>query len=182
MAGKFSFRLARAAPRQDFPDKLVVGQQEMETPVNVLLKALAYLLLFRERLQVDVNLHMDAIAFRPSLVQLDYELRPKLWVECGECTPVKLDKLAVKVPEAEIWIVRQSLAAAETLLRGMSKAGLRRNRYHLMAFDAAMIEEMSSMIHSRNELFWVSGGLEPAELQLEFNGLWFDSEFHVLRF
>ena len=37
------------------------------------------------------------LAYVPDVVQLDYELRPKLWVECGECTVQKLDRLAVKV-------------------------------------------------------------------------------------
>ena len=171
MAGKFSFRLQRAEPSHGFPSKLIIGQQDTETTAHVLLKALAYLLFFRERLQLEVNLHMDSIPFRPDVVQLDYELRPKLWVECGECSVNKLDKLAVKVPEAEIWVVKGSLSAAEDLFRAMSKAELRRQRYQLIGLDAELFEEMNGLLRSRNEVYWVLGSLDPPALQLDFNGL-----------
>lgn len=182
MAGKFSFRLQRAEPSYGFPSKLVIGQQETETTAHVLLKALAYLLFFRERLQLETNLHMDSIPFRPDVVQLDYELRPKLWIECGECSVNKLDKLAVKAPEAEIWVIKRSLTAAEDLLHAMAKAELRRQRYQLIGLDAELFEEMNGLLRSRNEVYWVHGSLDPPVLQLDFNGLWFEGTFTVLRF
>jgi uncharacterized protein YaeQ len=147
-----------------------------------MLKLLAYVLFYRERLQLDVNLHMDSIPYVPDLVQLDYELRPKLWVECGECGVTKLHKLAVKVPEAEIWIVKPSLAEAELLIRDMAKAELRRDRYHLLGLDADMYSELSALLKPRNELLWVGGGFDTLQMQFDFNGLWFDAPFHVLHF
>lgn len=150
--------------------------------MHVLLKALGFLLFFRPRLQVDVELHNDSIPFRPSLVELDYELRPRLWVECGDCSVSKLDKLAVKVPEAEIWVVRASPEAVDELVRGMSKAGLRRERYQLLAFDPGLVEELGGLMRSRNDVYWVSGGFDPPQFQMDFNGLWFDATFSVTRF
>src|SRR5689334_17093342 len=182
MGGKYSFRLGRANPPRGFPSKLIVGRQDTETAGHVLLKALGYLLFFRERLQVDVNLHDPAIPYRPDLVQLDYELRVRLWVECGECNVIKLDRLAVKVPEAEIWVIKRSLTAAEDLWRAMAKAELRRHRYHLIALDARMFDEAESLLESRNEFYWVQGSFDPPQLQFDFNGLWFDAPFSVLPF
>ena len=122
--------------------KIVVGQEEIETTNHVMLKLLAYVLFYRERLQLEVNLHQDSIPFKPGLVQLDYELRPKLWVECGECSVAKLDKLAVKVPEAEIWVVKKSPDEVDSLMRGMAKEKLRRDRYHLLGFDLEVFQEL----------------------------------------
>ena len=182
MSAKYSFQLESQEHRRDLPRKLIVGRSETETPAHVMLKLLAYVLFYRDRLQLDVNLHMDNIPYVPDLVQLDYEMRPKLWVECGECGVTKLHKLAVKVPEAEIWIVKCSLAEAELLLHAMTKAELRRNRYHLIGLDDEMFAELNVLLMSRNELLWVSGDFDTLHLQFDFNGLWFDAPFHVLRF
>jgi hypothetical protein len=94
----------------------------------------------------------------------------------------KLDRLAVKVPEAELWVLRASPDQAEALLHAMAKANLRRNRYHVLAFDAAMVEEMLGLLAPRNEMFWVESRLDPPLVRFEFNGLWFDHEFTVQRF
>jgi hypothetical protein len=182
MSGKFSFRLQRAEPRRDFPSKLILGQHDSETTTHVLLKALGFLLFFRERLQVDVELHNDSIPFRPNLVQLDYEMRPRLWIECGDCTVTKLDKLAVKVPEAEIWIMKASLESVDELARAMAKAGLRRNRYQLIGFESGFVDELGSLMRGRNDVYWVGGSVDPPGLQMDFNGLWFDATFSVTRF
>jgi hypothetical protein len=143
---------------------------------------LAYVLFYRERLQIEGDVHNDSIPFRPDLVWLDYELRPRLWIECGECSVHKLNKLAVKVPDAEIWIVKRSVAQAEHLMAAMAKEELRRGRYQLLAFDAEMFDELCGLLRSRNEVVWFAGNCELARMQFEFNQLWFDAPFTLLRF
>lgn len=182
MPAKFSFTLRSEDRQRPLPERLVVGRRETETRREVLLKFLAYALLFRERLQLGGDLHDDNIPFVPDVVQLDYELRPVMWIECGECNVTKLDKLAVKVPEAEIWIARSSPAEAEALWEAMRHAGLRRGRYKLLAWDKAMFEELLELLAPRNTLLWVRGEFLPAEVQFDFNGLWFDAPFTVLEF
>jgi uncharacterized protein YaeQ len=182
MGAKYSFHLQSQDRRRDLPHKIIIGRQDTETLTHVALKFLAYLIFFRERLQIEANLHMDAIPFVPDLVQLDYELRPRLWVECGECGVGKLHKLAVKVPDAEIWIVKRSRAAAEHLWQAMEREELRRDRYHLIGLDADMVDEFCGLLQPRNELLWVSGEWDTPNLQFDFNGLWFDAPFTVLRF
>jgi hypothetical protein len=177
VSAKYSFRLESKERRHELPGKIIVGQEETETINHVMLKLLAYVLFYRERLQVEVNLHQDSIPFKPDLVQLDYELRPKLWVECGECSVAKLDKLAVKVPEAEIWVVKKSMAEVENLMRAMAKEDLRRERYQLIGFDLDMFEELCGLLSSRNQFTWIGGGLEERQMQFDFNGLWFDTAF-----
>ncbi|MDB6121041.1 MAG: hypothetical protein JWQ71_34 [Pedosphaera sp.] len=182
MNAKYSFHLTSQDRRRDLPPKIILGQQDTETITHVALKFLAYVIFFRERLQIETNLHMDNIPFVPDLVQLDYELRPRLWVECGECSVNKLNKLAVKVPDSEIWVVKRSLPAAEHLFQAMAKEELRRNRYNLIALDEEMVEEFCGLIRPRNELLWVNGEFDPPNLQFDFNGLWFDALFTLLRF
>jgi hypothetical protein len=182
MSAKYSFHLESRDRHRDLPRKIIIGRQDTETITHVILKFLGYLIFFRERLQIETNLHQDSIPFVPDLVQLDYEMRPKLWVECGECGMNKLDKLAVKVPEAEIWIIKRSPADAEDLLRAMAKAGLRRDRYHLLALDLAIFDDFCSLLKPRNEMLWVQCDFDALNLQFDFNGLWFDAPFTVRHF
>jgi len=182
MNGKYAFNLKSEERRRPLPGKIIIGQRETETTTHVLLKLIGYVLFFREGIQVEPRMHDDNIPFEPDLLALDYTLRPTLWVECGECSVSKLDRLAVKVPEAEIWVVKRSRADAEHLRLAMAKADLRTNRYGLVALDPAMMEELTGLLTQRNQLTWFNGQFDPPNLQFEFNGLWFDAEFEVLRF
>ncbi|MCU0772274.1 MAG: YaeQ family protein [Verrucomicrobia bacterium] len=182
MSGKYSFTLKTGDRRRSLPHKLILGCQETETARHVLLKLLAFLLFHRERLQIEPRLHDDNLPFRPDLVELDYQLRPCLWVECGECSVQKLDKLAVKAPEAELWILRGSVAEVQDLLAAMRKARLRQNRYHLLGLDHEPFEEILSRLVTRNEVFWVDGRLDPPLIQFDFNGFWFELDLHLFRF
>lgn len=182
MSAKYSFTMQSKDRRRPLPERLIVGRRATETSRHVLLKFLAYVLLYRERLQLNAELHDDNIPFVPDLAQLDYELRPVLWVECGECGVARLDKLAVKVPEADIWIAKGSLEEAEQLHQAMRKAELRHARYKLLALDAVTFDEMLGLLASRNTLLWVRGEFEPPSAQFDFNGLWFDVPFTVLEF
>jgi len=182
MAGKYSFQLRSTDKRRDLPHKIIIGQRETETEAHVLLKLFGYLLFYSPRLQLEPRLHDDNNPYQPDLLALDYELRPTLWVECGACSLEKLDRLAVKVPDAALWIVRRSADDAQDLLRRMARAELRRDRYRVVGLDAAMFEEAISGMRSRNEIVWVSGEFEPPNLQFDFNGLWYDAPFQIWTF
>jgi uncharacterized protein YaeQ len=182
MGAKYTFRFESHDGKRPLPAKILVAQDETETIAHVVLKVFAFVLFFRERLQIEGDTHNDNIPFRPDLIQLDYEMRPRLWIECGECGVNKLDKLAVKVPEAALWVVKRSRGAADHLLAAMAKNELRRNRYRLLAFDAAMFDEVCGMVGERNEIVWHGARFETGTMQFEFNGLWFDSGFEVLEF
>lgn len=181
VSGKYIFNLRSEDKRRALPHKIVIGQRENESPAHVLLKLLAYLLFFRERLLIEPRVDNESIPFVPDLLQIDYALRPTLWVECGDCGVVKLDKLAVKVPEAEIWVVKRSWTEADHLRQAMLKAELRKDRYNLIGLDAAFFDEVAGLLQTRNEVFWVAGLFDPPTIQLDFNGLWFDTAFDWMK-
>lgn len=182
MSGKYSFNLTSQDSQRKFPGKIIIGQGDTETIVHVGLKLIGYLIFYRERIQLETRVPSDAIPYIPDLVQLDYELRPQLWVECGECSIGKLHKLAVKAPEAEIWVIKKSFGAAEETIEAMRKEGLRSNRYHVIGLDGAMFNEMCGVIEYRNDLFWVKRLEDPPELHFDLNSNWFEMPCCVLRF
>ena len=182
MGGKFSFKLGSSDRLRALPGKIIIGQNSIETDTHVLLKLVAYIYFFRERVQLEPSLHLDSIPYVPDVFQMDYEMRPKLWVECGECSVEKLDRLAVKAPEAELWVVKRSAAEVQELRQAMAKEDLRRDRYGLVGLEPEMIDEMCGLLRGRNELFWVGAEPDPPVMQFDFNGLWFEMPFTVLRF
>ena len=56
------------------------------------------------------------------------------------------------------------------------------NRYGIIGLDDAMFDEMCEIVAPRNQLSWFSGDFDPPTMQFEFNGLWFDTTFHILKF
>jgi uncharacterized protein YaeQ len=182
VAGKITFNLQSRDRLRELPRRIIIGQQESETVRHVLLKLFGYVLFYRPRLQVEIDLGRDALPFLPDLVELDYELRPKLWVECGECSLSKLHKLAVKLPETEFWVIKSSEKAARDLHASMTEEEFRRDRYGIVGLDQKMFDEVCNLLQARNELFWVEGTFDPPRLQFDFNGLWFDAAFTVLRY
>ena len=182
MSSRFAFHVETEDKRSGLPERVFIGRHEDETPADVLLKFLGFALFHRERLQIGADLHDDNIRLVPDLVQLDYTMRPALWIECGEVTAAKLDKLAVKVPEAAIWVLKRSPEEIEPLLHEMAKHKLRRERYHLLAFNAEMFDEVLATLGMRNDVFWLRGEFDPPTLQFDFNSRWFDTEFQVSGF
>jgi uncharacterized protein YaeQ len=181
VAHKFSFQLTSDDRRRPLPHKILIGLGVNESIRHVAIKFLGWLLFFRERLQIDTDVQNDSIPFVPDLVELGYDMRPKLWVECGECSPAKLHKIAVKCPEAEIWVLKSSPEEAQALLHTMAKEEFRRGRYGIVALDPEMFDEFCRLMAERNTFHWYRGELDQGSMQFDLNGLWFDTAFEVFR-
>ena len=181
MSAKFTFVMHSEDRHRALPHKVIIGRNETETVAHVTLKFLSYAIFYRERLLIETNLHNEQIPFVPDLVQLDYELRPGLWIECGECTLSKLRKLAAKAPGAEIWVVKRNEQDARHLLQAMEKEDLRQGRYQILGLDAGMFREVAALTDVKNEVTWYRGEFEPPRLQFEYNGIWFDTGFTHLK-
>ena len=181
MSARHVFNLRSEDRRRVLPVKVLMVQREAETFRQILVKLFAYLLFHRERILLEPSLEDAMLSFRPDIAQLDYEGRIVLWIECGDCPIDKLDRLAVKAPYGEIWVVRGSPEEAENLWRQARQRGLRRGRYGIVGFDPALLEEVMEVAVARNDVVWYRGTFDPPKMQFEFNGLWFESEFLVLR-
>lgn len=182
MSARYVFNLRSERLRCVLPPKVLLVPRETETLVHILLKLFGFLIFQRERLVIEPSLDDDYLPFTPDLMQMDYQGRIALWVECGECAVTKLDRLAVKAPDAEIWAVKPSPTEAEALVRSMAHDRLRRGRYGVIGLDEAMMEEVAGLVGPRNQVVWYQCAFDPAGMQFEFNGLWFECGFTVLRY
>lgn len=182
MANKFTFTLTSDDRRRPLPHKIIIGLGINESVRHVAMKFLGWILFFRDRLSIDTDLENDAIPFVPDIVELGYDMRPVLWVECGECSMAKLHKIAVKCPEARIWVLRESVDAAQALLKAMKKEEFRRDRYSVIALDPEFFEEVCGLVRERNAFTLFRADFEERVLQCELNQLWFDTTFEVFHY
>ncbi len=182
LAAKFTFQCTSDDRRRPLPHKILFGLGVNETGRHIVLKFLAWVLFYRERLMIETDVQNDSIPFIPDLCQLGYDMRPMLWVECGDCSVAKLHKLAVKCPEAELWVVKRSRAEVDHLMKVMAKEDLRRNRYGLLSLDPDVVDELIGLLQERNTFHLFRADFEERHLQFEFNSLWFDTTFELARF
>ena len=85
MVTKYVFNLQSQDNQRNLPSKIIIVQKGEDTVVEVLQRLFGYLILFRDRIQMQTDLHDEYIPFVPDLVQLDYQMQPAFWAECGEC-------------------------------------------------------------------------------------------------
>ncbi len=182
LANKFTFTLTSDDRRRPLPHKIIIGLGINESVRHVAMKFLGWILFFRDRLSIDTDLENDAIPFVPDIVELGYDMRPVLWVECGECSMAKLHKIAVKCPEARIWVLRESVDAAQALLKAMKKEEFRRDRYSVIALDPEFFEEVCGLVRERNAFHLFRADFDDRVLQCELNQLWFDTTFEVFHY
>ena len=176
MSTKFSVRFISELRNHPLPPKMQFAKQPLESIGHVVLKLFTLVIFYDERFHVEPRLHDDNIPFVPDLAQLDYELRPARWFECGATPAAKFDKLAIKVPQAEFWLVERSQAELDIAKAEMARLDLRRNRYRLLAFQPAVFDELVQLFTGRNEVTLFRLDLAAGQIQFDFNGIWFDTE------
>lgn len=176
---KFSFRLECEDSRIGVPDRLIVGRQEEESAVHIVLKALSFLLFYRERIQIGGHLYTDNIPFVPDLLQLSYEGHPTFWAECGESEPARLKKIVAKAPDAEIWWVREKEGEMDRMCAQLKKAGVRPGRIKMLGIPDELVQNLCQSLQAKNEIFWMPASFEPPGLQFDFNSEWIESPFEL---
>lgn len=160
----------------------MVGLKSTETQDHVLLKALGFVICYRDRMEIEKRVPRDDIQLVPDLVQLDFRLEVSFWGECGDCTVEKLNKLAVKVPEAEICVLKKCPAESFELLRKMDKAKLRKNRYKIITFNSDDFVDLKNHLELKNSIYLCSVDLDTGEIQMDFNGLWYEFVVNIQTF
>ncbi len=179
MSRRYRFDLTSDDPRMRLPEKVMVGMKSGETEAHVLLKGIGFAICYRDRMEIEKKIPRDDVLFVPDLVQFDYRLEVAFWGECGDCSVDKLNKLAVKAPEAEIWVLKKSKNEADDLLVKMRKAGLRKGRYKVASFNVDDFMEILQLQKPKNSLYLCQMDWEMRQLQMEFNRLWFDIQLNL---
>jgi uncharacterized protein YaeQ len=174
LSTKLTFALGSDEKNRKLPSKIVVSQSQNETLDHVLLKALAFVIFHNDRLRLEVDLELPGVPFVPDLVALALDGRPELWIECGEVSLHKLEKLTLKLNDTDLWIVKKSAGEVSKTVELARRNIKRLGRLRLLTFDPGFIPELLALASGSNSLHLVK--LVPGEMmQLVFNNLWFET-------
>ena len=178
LSTKLTFALGSDEKSRKLPSKIIISQSQNETLDHVLLKALAFVMFHSERLRVEVDVELPGVPFVPDLITLALDGRPELWIECGEVSLHKLEKLTLKLGDADIWVVKKN-AREVTKTVELARRNIRRlSRLRLLTFDQGFIPELLTLASGSNSLHLVK--LVPGEMmQIVFNDLWFETALKV---
>ena len=99
MQEKFTFNIE--APR--FKRKMIFFKEETESREHVVLKLMAYLLFYDERLKIEAEIGTH---YKPDLVIEGDHGVPEMWIDCGRITLKKIESLAEKFKRTKIVIVK----------------------------------------------------------------------------
>jgi hypothetical protein len=125
-------------------------------------------------LRLEVDLELPGVPFVPDLVALALDGRPELWIECGEVSLHKLEKLTLKLNDTDLWIVKKSAGEVSKTVELARRNIKRLGRLRLLTFDPGFIPELLALASGSNSLHLVK--LVPGEMmQLVFNNLWFET-------
>lgn len=175
---KLTFALGSDEKNRRLPSKIVVSQSQNEKLDHVLLKALAFVIFHGDRLRLEVDLEMPGVPFVPDLVSLALDGRPELWIECGEVSLHKLEKLTLKLNDTDIWVVKKNAGDVSKTVELARRNIKRLGRVRLLTFDPGFIPELLALASGSNSLHLVK--LVPGEMmQLVFNDLWFETSLKV---
>jgi uncharacterized protein YaeQ len=178
LSTKLTFALGSDEKNRKLPSKIVVSQNQNETLDHVLLKALAFVIFHGDRLRLEVDVELPGVPFVPDLVALALDGRPELWIECGEVSLHKLEKLTLKLNDTDLWIVKKSAGEVSKTVELARRNIKRLGRLRLLTFDPGFIPELLALASGSNSLHLVK--LVPGEMmQLVFNNLWFETALRV---
>ena len=131
-------------------DKRVLGAGPSELPWHIALKLLGLLLFFEPGLQVEQGLGWH---YKPDLLSLDAEGRVRLWIDCGNISVRKVDRVANKVgATGRFALLRRQRQDADLLLRSLEGRLRHPERVELLHFDDGFVDRFAGALGTTNEI------------------------------
>ena len=131
-------------------DKRVLGADPSELPWHIALKLLGLLLFFDPGLQVEQGLGWH---YKPDLLSLDAEGRVRLWIDCGNISVRKVDRVANKVgAKGRFALLRCQRQDAALLLRLLEGRVRHPERVELLYFDDGFVDRFAGALGTTNEI------------------------------
>lgn len=135
-----------------------------ESTWHVALKLLAYLLYRQRRPLVERSVGQR---YKPDLVVLRDDGRVRLWIDCGETSLRKLERVVAANPIARVVIVKDTLRHLDAY-RALAQRELHDEpRLLYLAFGDGLVDGLAAAMRQRNRVHFAKG---PAGLEVGLNG------------
>lgn len=129
--------------------KLILVKNASEGRIHVLLKLLAYMLFYDERLEIEKDIGMH---YKPDLVICEPPSLPELWIDCGQISLEKVDTLSRKLKQTRIVILKRSRSELRNFTRMAAKKVSYPERIEYLAFEKSFLENLAASLQKKNQL------------------------------
>ncbi len=136
--------------------KLVFEQREGEGLVHVMLKVLALALHYDPKLVVEPSFEDE---YKPDLLLRADDYRPALWIECGQVSTRKLDKITFRYNTSRFVVVKQTGREAQDLAERAAQDVRRHRVIEYLGFEKDYCARVAERLSGRNDLIVVRSGL-----------------------
>ena len=144
MIEKYTFDIV--APR--IKKKLILVKNINERREHVVLKLLAYLLFYEPRLKIECDIGMH---YRLDLVIEGDHGVPELWIDCGQVSLEKADKLSRKLKSSRVIFIKESAAEMERFRKTLEKKVEHAARIEYLSFDSGFVAGIAEHLDRSNE-------------------------------
>ena len=161
----------------NFSRRIVLSSAENETLEHLALKLAALALFIKWNPVLELS-SKSAVAmnqeFKPDLAAMDAAGELSLWVECGNVSTNKIEKLARRL-SCRIVALKESVREAENLRRILDKNKVRnREKIEILAFPDAQFKLWMQALEESTEIF---GEMSERSFNLVCNATTFNFEF-----
>lgn len=142
--------------------KLVLTAVEPEKPQHLGLKLAAYLLFWDEELTVQPSLNHHALTgqpFRPDLLGTDITGSVGIWVECGNTSQNKIQKVLKRWSDARVVVLKERPAEAERFRKVLEDGVPKSGRVEILAWPEGGFKEWMRLLSEKTEIIGEAGGL-----------------------
>lgn len=158
--------------------KLLLVSKENETLEHLALKLAGFVLFFDKNPRVEIrskNPALENAGFKPDLLSLDSSGSIQLWVECGNVTTHKLDKLLRRQRDARIVVLKGTLRETKNLRAALEKNKVNNSeRIEIWGFPDG---EFKRWLAAMDESVEIVGEIAERGFNLVANGSVFNFEF-----
>jgi len=145
MQEKFTFNIE--APR--FKRKMIFFKEETESREHVVLKLMAYLLFYDERLKIEAEIGTH---YKPDLVIEGDHGVPEMWIDCGRITLKKIESLAEKFKRTKIVIVKGEKNETLSFRKQAAKRLESFEKVQFVYFDRGFVAGLAEALNRSNDL------------------------------
>ncbi len=169
MIEKFTFDIV--APR--IKRKLILVKNDSERREHVVLKLLAYLLFYDERLKIEPDLGMH---YRPDLAVEGEHGVPEVWIDCGQIALEKAEKLSRKLRSTRLIFIKESIQELQRFKATVDKKVEHAARIEYLAFDSGVIADIALQLGRSNE--WTLYEVDEHTIGITFGDNVFETRLH----
>ncbi len=147
---KYTFNIQISDNKRERTEKLVIGAFDNESPANVALKLLAYLMFIERRPHIDED---AGWGFTPDLIARDESGSITLWVDCGRVSMKKVDTIAMKVRDSiDFFVFRKTQPEMEVFYRAIQDKVSNLQNVKCVSFDDGFIDGIGENLDRTNNL------------------------------